>query len=106
MKRIIEKENLAYNHMLNICDICKRCKGFKEETYIYDCKYNTDNKGLYSGLISNHMENFKCKYYKRNAKDMTHKLQSKKIKRYYKDTVINITYKQGKFKIRVTKEGN
>lgn len=98
MKRIIEKGNLAFNHMNNICDLCKRCKGFRAKNdNEYDCKYNTNGKGLYSGLTKDHMKNYKCKYFKRHQKYFTCRLQSKSYKIYRNGKTECVIYKRGKF---------
>ena len=104
MRRVIEKGNLAFNEMINICDLCKRCKGFrKSNDDLYDCKYNTNNKGLGSGLVRNHMENYKCKYFKRHQKYHTCRLLCKNYTIFHAGTTKEITYKQGKFYINEVK---
>jgi hypothetical protein len=100
MKRVIEKGNLAFNHMVNLCDLCKRCRGFQEKNDdYYDCKYNTDGKGLFSGLVRKHMQNFKCKYFKRHQKYSTCKLQSKHYITTRNRIKMDIKFKRGRFKI-------
>jgi hypothetical protein len=100
MKRVIEKANLAFNHMINICDLCKRCNGFKEKNdNEYNCEHNTDSKGLHSGLVKNHMENYKCKYFKRNYTYVTCKLQSKNYRTNRSGVDEEIVFNRGKFKI-------
>lgn len=102
MKRVKEKGNLAFNHMTNLCDLCKRCKGFrKDNDLLYDCKYNIDNKGLYYGRVKDHMRMYKCKYFKRDLRYNTCRLQSK----YYTNTCNGIKtivrYKQGKYNFKI-----
>lgn len=100
MKRVIEKGNLAFNHMMNICDMCKRCAGFEEyDDNIYKCKYNTDNKGLGSGLVKNRLQNYKCKYFKRIQRQQTCKLQWKSYKTNRNGFYEQIKYQRGKFTI-------
>lgn len=97
MKRVIETNNLAFNHMICICDLCKRWKGDFTEDDLRVCKYNNDNKGLYSGLVRNHLNNYKCKYYKRNQKYFTCKLMFKNYKTNRNGIKEHITFKRGKF---------
>ena len=100
MKRVIEKGNLAFNHMQNICDLCKRCKGFKvNDDDVYDCKYNTDGKGLKSGIVRNHMQNYKCKYFKRHQKYTTCQLQSKSYTTTKNHVSHKVVIKKGKMTI-------
>lgn len=86
----------------NICDVCKRWRGDFTEDDKYVCKYNTDGKGLYSGLCINHPECYKCKYFKRNEKYMTSRFMSKNYISMYKQDGVKITKRvkwvRGKFK--------
>jgi len=97
MKRVIENSNLAFNHMVDICGICKRWNGEFTETDNIVCKYNTDDKGLRSGLVKNFMQNFKCKYYKRNVKFRTCSLQMKNYSSTINRKTTNIVYNRGTF---------
>lgn len=101
MKRVIEKRNLAFNHMICICDLCKRWNGDFTKDDRRVCKYNKDNKGLDCGLVKNHLNNYKCKYYKRNEKYYTCKLQWKRYSKYDGTTKseIKVKYDRGKFKV-------
>lgn len=98
MKRVIERRNLAFNHMIQICDLCKRWDGDFTEDNKRICKYNKDGKGLRSGLTINQMENYKCKYHKRNSKYYTCKLQCKNYKTNRNKIKEHIVYNRGKFK--------
>lgn len=101
MKRVIEKGNLAFNHHYHICDLCKRWNGEFTEDDKRVCKYNKDNKGLNIGFIKDHMENYKCKYYKRDTEYHTCKLMAKNIGHYSGNGVRNeVSYKRGKFVIK------
>ncbi|NFH01345.1 hypothetical protein FC831_13840 [Clostridium botulinum] len=99
MKKVIKKGNLAFNHMIAICDICKRwnCEFTKDDKRI--CKYNKDDKGLYNGAVINHMQNYKCKYYKRLIAYNTCKLQSKSHTVSNSNTKYKVQFKRGKFKL-------
>lgn len=99
MKRVIEKGNLAFNHMISICDLCKRWKGDFTKNDRRICRYNTDDKGLQPGLVRNHMQNFKCKYYKRHVKYATCRLQSKSYRITSKVVTKHFVIKRGKLSI-------
>lgn len=97
MKRVIERKNLAFNHMICICDLCKRWNGDFTESDLRVCKYNKDKKGLQSGLVINQLHNHKCKYYKRNQKYYTCKLMCKNYKTNRNKVDEHIVFKRGKF---------
>lgn len=97
MARVIEKGNLAFNHMTHICDLCIRWEGEFTEYDKRVCKYNTDKKGIYSGLVINQMQNYKCKYYKRGSKYYTIKLQFKNYSITSKGVTKKVKYIRGKF---------
>lgn len=84
----------------NLCDTCKRCKGFKDNNTsdYYDCKYNYDNKGVYYKAL-NDGRNYKCKYFKRNTKYNTFRFMSKNYKSENRHKITIVKYKQGKFNI-------
>lgn len=105
MKRVIEKRNLAFNHQIAICDICKRWEGEFTDDDKRVCKYNTDGKGLYSGFVIRNMQNYKCKYYKRRHKYNTCRLGSKDYtSTNYEGVVRKVTTKRGRAIITITKE--
>lgn len=105
MKRVIEKGNLAFNLQLIICEACKRCKGISNRHEdMFDCKYNKDRKGIYSGFVIDNMQDFKCKYFKRDQRFFTVRLSWKKYKSLSKGKTTLTKYKQGKFKIQIIKE--
>lgn len=99
LKRVIEKGNLAFNHMIYICDLCKRWKGEFTKDDRRVCKYNEDFKGLDNGLVKNQLNNYKCKYYKRHPQYYTCRLQWKRYTRYKENSTIEVKYIRGKFKI-------
>lgn len=101
MKRVIEKRILAFEEMQAICDLCKRWKGEFTEDDKRICKYNKDGKGLYSGLVIKFMHNYKCKYYKRNAKYNTCRLRGKNCRSSSQGVTKQITIKRGKVNIKI-----
>lgn len=101
MARVIEKGNLAFNHMICICDLCKRWNGDFTESDLRVCKYNKDKKGLQSGLVINQLHNYKCKYYKRSSRYITSKIQFKNYRTNRNGVLEHITYKRGKFKTSI-----
>jgi len=100
MKRVIEKRNLAFNQSQAICDLCKRWKGEFTENDRRVCNYNKDDKGLQSGRVIDFMQNFKCKYYKRDTRYNTCSLQSKNYTTGCMGVIKRITIKRGKVYIK------
>ena len=99
----------------SLCDNCKRWQGEFTDNDLYVCKYNKDKKGLNSGN-----QNYKCKYFKRNAEyrtfrftpkryDSLYKYEEGKIKRIVRCNKgkykIRLVWNKGKYKIRLIKEG-
>lgn len=87
-----------------LCDICKRWQGEFTDNDLYVCKYNKDKKGLSLGN-----QNYKCKYYKRNAKYRTFRFMPKRYNslywcKYEEGKIKRIVrWDKGKYKIKLVK---
>lgn len=98
MRSPITQKNLAFNEYQNICDICRRCEGFRDDNDDeYKCKYNKEHRGLHAGRVKDHMENFKCKYFKRAFKYITSGLRSKQTWSMGTTLYTHQIWKRGKF---------
>ena len=98
MKRVKEIKNLALNKQVTLCNECKRWNGEFTEDDRFVCKYNNDNKGLFSGATLSRPQNYKCKYFKRDSKYNTVDLRRKNYKTEINNRVVKVKYYKGKFK--------